>query len=81
MQKKPPDELIGIEGHQFRSLSLFRISIAEGNGVVAYGYQTIVGNGYPMGVSPKIVEDLSCASEGLLAVESWSGKTRQVHKW
>lgn len=81
VQKEAPDTFVSIEGHHFCAVPFFRISIAEGDGVVVYGYQTIVGNGYPMGVSPKIVEDLSCASEGLFAVESWSGKTRQVHKW
>jgi len=69
VQQKPSDELIGVEGHQFRSVFLFRITIAEGDSFVVQFDEAIIGNGHPMGVSAEIVEDLLWISERFLAVD------------
>jgi hypothetical protein len=45
------------------------VSSAEGDAIVLEGHETMVGDGYSMGIAGQVVEDMLGTAEGWLGVD------------
>ena len=69
VKKKSTQELIGRNGHDLVLAAVSIVSPAEGDAIVLEGHETMVGDGYSMGVAGQVVENVLCAAEGWLGVD------------
>ena len=69
VKKKSTQELIGRNGHDLVLAAVSIVSPAEGDAIVLEGHETMVGDGYSMGVAGQVVENVLGSAEGWLGVD------------
>jgi len=71
VDEEAADELVGIEGHGFVSVSLFSpvIFVFEGNAMITLGYQAVVGDGDAVSIAGEIVKYGLGSVEGTFGIE------------
>jgi hypothetical protein len=68
MQQEAPQDLIQRRGHQLLYIVVSRVPPTKGNLAVGQRDQSMVGNGYAMGVAAQVLEHIVGAAEGWFGV-------------
>ena len=69
VEQEAADELEGVQGHGLGPVAVSGVSISEGDLVPFQAEDAVVGDGYPVGISAHVVDDLVWAAEGGFAVD------------
>ena len=69
MEEKTPDEFLGIKRQGLLSISIFAISITQGDFSVFDLQNTIIGERHAVGVAAEIVENGLRRTEKLLGID------------
>jgi len=68
VEEEAAQELLHCESHQALLITVFGVSPTEGDLVVLKADQTVIGDGYAVGVAAEITENLLGTAEGRLAI-------------
>jgi len=69
MKQKPPDELVGVHGHDLAFVVVGVIAPPEGDLVVLHPHDPVVADRDPVSVSAEIIQNVLGPFKGLLAVD------------
>ena len=69
VEKEPPDELGGVEGHDLLFIAVGIILPQKGDPAILHADDAVVGNGDPVGISPEVTKDGLRPVEGRLGVD------------
>ena len=68
MKQEAADEFVPGQGHGFLLAAVAIVLVAELHLAVFDGEQTIIGDGYAMGIAAHVIEDLLGAGKGGLSI-------------
>ena len=69
MQQEAANELGGVEGHQPNAVSVAIVLPAEGDLAILELNQSVIGDGHPMGLATKVIENLRRTAERVFGVD------------
>ena len=67
VQKEPPQELVQRQSHEALLILVGGVAPAEDDFPILQRHQTVIGDGYPVGIAPEIAERVLGPAEGRLA--------------
>ena len=69
MEQEAPQELMGRYGHDLLLAAMCVVSPAEGDVTIVEGDETMVGDGYAVGISSQVAQNLFWPAEGWLGID------------
>ena len=70
MQKETPDKFDGGNSHELNLIGIAVIAPAKGNKAILHTNNAVIGNGDPMGITAKVVNDLGRATKRGFAIRN-----------
>lgn len=69
MEQESSDKLFGRNRHDFFLIAIGVVTPAEGNLAIFKLEDTLIADGYPVGIAAEIVKDSLCPGKGGLAID------------
>jgi len=81
VKQEAADEFLGIEGVSFEPIFVFSVPVGEGDLTVLGREDTVIGEGYSVGVAAQVIKDLLWGGEGLFGIDHPLFFLAELRRW
>ena len=81
VEQEAAHELLGVEGHQFTPISVFSITISEGDFTVVQRADAIIAKRHAVGVATEIIEDMGGRAKGFFGIDHPRFFSQSIEKY